>query len=220
MTIYMPERGWTLYLSCLEKPRSLKEVSRELGYRGQAAFSNRHKGKPLVEWMMDNGFLEFAGKSGRETRYSSCIERFFVEDLWKKDWVRSSIFKLSNIKALYEFGTERTRILERLGGEFVRFIASYNIILDTEIFLEEKAKESKLISKKDIRDSFFIRQLHSILSMSHANLNTEDYISKIRPAIDEHKDDFKQMLRNDIMEMELKKYNEKIRLEKIRLEKK
>ena len=148
MKIYIPPRGWILFLSCLEKPRSLKEVSKELGYKGQSAFSNRYEGKPLVEWMMDKGFLEFAGKKGREIKYSSRIEWFFEEDFWRKDWVKSSLFNLDNIKILYEFETEKTKIFERLGGEFLRFIASYMIIVAIEIFLEEKAKRERIINKK------------------------------------------------------------------------
>jgi len=79
---FMPPRAWCIYSACLESPKSLKMIAKELGYRGQTALSNQHEGKAFTDWLMEKGLIEFSHKSGREIFYKSNPE--FLIDIHNK----------------------------------------------------------------------------------------------------------------------------------------
>ncbi len=179
--IITPPRFWVIYLSCLEKPRSLKEISNEIGYKGLSALYHNYKGKPLVEWMMEtknegHPFLRLAEKKGREIKYESVLESLLPDNeihIWKYEWIKSTVFKLDNIKILFEVRKHKEKMLERLGGEFMRFVWAVLLSKGLEIYLMKNEGDKK-------KANFYSFVQRDIMGISFANLNVKGYMEAIQ----------------------------------------
>lgn len=67
----LPPRGWIIYFACMKEPKSLHQLSKELGYSGFSALYHQYKGVALIDWMLMKGYMKIHSKKGREIFFLS-----------------------------------------------------------------------------------------------------------------------------------------------------
>jgi hypothetical protein len=71
----LPPRGWIIYFSCFKEPKTIKQMSIENGYSNFSALYHDYKGIPIIDWMLQKGYVKIARKEGRNIFYYSGDEK-------------------------------------------------------------------------------------------------------------------------------------------------
>lgn len=61
MELWEYDKFWVIWASCLDKPRTIKEIQRIWGYKGNALYQKGMR-KSISKEMIDGGFLEIKGE--------------------------------------------------------------------------------------------------------------------------------------------------------------
>ena len=186
-TIMDTERFWVIWLGCLEKPRSLTEVSNEFGYKTLSQFYQKLQGKLINEWMVEKHYLQKSKKVRKGWKYLSLIEPFLHKQhmhskFWNSPWVRSSLLSLKNIKALYKVKEWNTKLIRKVGHDFYPIAFTWVAIKATEAEME-----SRNMKRKDVND--FTSAMKATLELSHMYLDIKKYVQNTEPILEKHKED-------------------------------
>lgn len=201
--IYDSGKFWIMWLSCIDKARSVGEITREWDYADgtKALYQSpkSHPNKSLSKAMMSEGYLDKAGtdsgRGGERILLSSnfdWLENYFKEkytssgafskiwnepeefiNLLKADWVRKEVLELNNIKTLFN-GKK----------DFVR--KAPNSFFSSLLFV---------FIEKTNPDLFGFIQFGPLVNMILGNMSGEielDYNGfkeKVMPIIESHRDD-------------------------------
>lgn len=178
----LPDRFWAIWLGCIDKPRSLKKISKEFGYADPSSLYQEYKGKSLVDWMLEEDYLSLT-KEGRKYKYKAKFGEFVGKDFQKflnKDWVRSQLFGIEKIETLFNVEEYGPKVIRKFGFDFLLFILSFlaNLSITSYMFTQIptfQAAEEK--PEKFIK--LIMEQLTASLAFGFPFFRVGDYISKV-----------------------------------------
>lgn len=181
-----PPRFWVVYLGCLGKPRTITEIAEVLGYSNPSSLYRPYKEKPLVDYMLEKGYLELK-KEGKKMKYLARVGEFVPdESIEFFEEHRGRLFGLEKLKSLFrfeEFGAEGFR---KFGFMFWQFIISNifwfagSIVSRTRIEKELDKEEAKKGVKEKALGWFeaLAENTDTALDLASAPLNREKYVNE------------------------------------------
>ncbi len=166
------DRFWLIYLGCLEKPRSIKELSFLYGF-----IDRKNNPKPnlyqyqLANRMVKEGYLKISHLC-REVKYYSKLNILDKKKInfFNKEWVKKELFSFENIMIFFNNDIE---LIKRRGGEFIDILVG---ILTLYTFPHQK-------------DRFFLPGITFGVSSAFGRLGVMNYIKKVAKVISDHKNE-------------------------------